>query len=163
MTIENTTSTDLAYNIVTEPSRGTAMCHAKKATPYNAMVVAARGAEVRGECVYKTGLELRITKVETVALTSLQSLYVSMVPPVAVGIEQRLAKGAKPSLPGSKQPCNLSLSQALRSALDSNLTGWRDIIDYYGRHNCETYRFPDGYRAFTRDRERDLPVVDAGR
>jgi hypothetical protein len=160
LTIENLGDVDLAYNIVTEPSRDAAMCHAKRVLPYNAMVITARGAEVRGECVYKSGLELKVKKVETIALTALQAYYVNLVPALGVGIEARVAKGSRPTLPANKQPCNRSLSQSTRTALETGSVGWRDMIDYYGRHTCETYSFPDGYRAFTEDGQRSLPVVD---
>ena len=48
--------------------------------------------------------------------------------------------------------------QAIRNALAKNLATWRDIVDFYGRHRCETYRFPTGYRAFTRKGQWAVPV-----
>jgi hypothetical protein len=160
LTIENTTSSDLAYDVATEPNHGTAICHQKKAVAHNAMVVAAHGAETRSECIYKHGFALTVTKVQTIALPPLSSYYVSSLPPAAAGLEPRLAKGARALLPVGRQPCNVTLAQSVRAALDRGTTTWRDIIDYYARHRCETYRFPEGYKAFDRDGEHPLPITD---
>jgi hypothetical protein len=54
------------------------------------------------------------------------------------------------------------LSQAVREQLDRAEIGWRDLVDFYARHRCETYQFPVTYRAFKADGEQKLPVIEAG-
>ncbi len=162
LVIENPSDTDLAYSIKTRPSYGNALCAQRRVRPFNAMVVAHESAEKRVECAYRDGLVLAIERVETVALNPLQSSYVSRVVPAAVGIETRLAQGHQPRLPPGVDICNLSMSQSIRSAIENDTIGWRDLVDFYARHRCESYSFPDGYRAFVKDAERPLPVVAPG-
>lgn len=162
LVIENPGTSDLAYAIGTKPSYGTSLCAERKVRGFNAMVVAAGTAEKRVECAFRDGLVLAIERVETVALNPLQSSYVSRVPPTAVGIETRLAQGHQPRLPAGVDVCNLSMSQSIRSQIESGVVTWRDLVDFYARHRCESYGFPEGYRAFTKDNERSLPVVNAG-
>ena len=47
-----------------------------------------------------------------------------------------------------------------RTLLDQWMANWRDLVDFYARHRCETYTFPEGYRAFERDGARPLPAID---
>jgi hypothetical protein len=162
LVIENPGDIDLAYAVQTNPSYGTALCSQRTVRSFNAMVVARGTAEKRVECVYREGLVLAIERVETIALNPLQSTYVSRVPPAAVGVETRLAQGHRPRLPAGVEVCNLSMSQSIRSAIENGAISWRDLVDFYARHRCETYGFPDGYHAFGKDGERPLPVVNAG-
>lgn len=162
LVIANPGEADLAYDVVTTPSYGTGACSRRTVLPFNAMVVAHHGEEKRSECIYRSGMVLGIERVETLELSPLESYYVSRVPPQAVGLELRLAQGHKPSLPGGVSVCNIAMSQSIRSALESGTVQWRDLVDFYARHRCDTYRFPEDYRAFTRDGERPLPVVASG-
>jgi len=58
--------------------------------------------------------------------------------------------------------CAFALPQAVRSGLERGEIGWRDLIDFYARHRCETYHFPYDYRAFKKDNERSVPAVTPG-
>ncbi|MCE9576895.1 MAG: hypothetical protein K8W52_27360 [Deltaproteobacteria bacterium] len=162
LVIENPGEVDLAYSIVTKPSYGNSLCAQRRVRPFNAMVVGHESAEKRVECAYRDGLVLAVERVETVALNPLESSYVSRVSPTAVGIETRLAQGHQPRLPVGVDICNLSMSQTIRSSLENGVIGWRDLVDFYARHRCESYGFPEGYRAFSKDAERPLPVVSSG-
>jgi hypothetical protein len=162
LVIDNPGERDLAYDIVTKPSYGTSACNQRTIVAFNAMVVAAHAAEKRSECIYRSGMVLGIERVETLELAPLQTYYVSRVPPQAVGIELRLAQGHRPSLPGGVSVCNIAMSQSIRAGLENGTFGWRDLVDFYARHRCDTYRFPEDYRAFTKDGERPLPVVAGG-
>lgn len=157
LVIENRTSTDLAYRVVTRvrPDGG---CARRDVEPYNANVVARGGREVRTECTYRDGMSLEISRIESIELSPLSAYYVSKVPPRALGADARLSVGHEPELPGGAQPCNIAVSQALRAGLDSGAIQWRDLVDFYARHRCETYQFPLEYRAFVRDGERPLPA-----
>lgn len=158
LTIENLADTDLAYNVVTTPRPGGAQCNQRQVLPHDAIVVA-RGQKVtRSECVYRAGMSLAIDRIETLALPRLSSAYVSRLPPAAVGADARLARGHRPALPASMPVCTTVASQTVRADIESGETSWRDLVDYYARHSCERYQFPEGYRAFERDGARKLPV-----
>lgn len=159
LVIENRATSDLAYRVVTRvrPDGG---CGRRDVDAYNANVVARGGREVRSECAYRGGMSLEISRVESIELSPLSAFYVSKVPPRALGADARLAVGHEPDLPGGAQVCNIAVSQALRAGLDSGAIQWRDLVDFYARHRCETYQFPLQYRAFVRDSERPLPAAE---
>ncbi len=159
LVIENRATADLAYRVVTRV-RPDAGCARRDVEPYNANVVGRGGREIRSECTYRDGMSLEITRVESIELPPLSAYYVSKVPPRALGADARLAVGHEPELPGGGLVCNIAVSQALRSGLDGGAIQWRDLVDFYARHRCETYQFPMQYRAFVRDGERPLPASD---
>jgi len=159
LVIANPGDVDLAYDVVTKPSYGTQACGQRRVLSFDAMVVAHHADEKRAECIYRDGMVLGIERVETLALAPLQSYYVSRVLPSAVGLEPRLGQGHRPSLPAGVAVCNMSMSQSIRAGLEQGSVGWRDLVDFYARHRCDTYRFPDGYRAYTGDGAQRLPVV----
>lgn len=158
LVIQNPSDVDLAYDVVTAPSYGTQACGQRRVLALDANVVAHHSEERRSECVYRDGMVLGIEKVETLQLSPLEAYYVSRVPPLALGLDVRLAAGHKPGAP----VCNISMSQSIRAAIENGTTTWRDLVDFYARHRCDTYQFPDGYRAFSSDGEHPLPVVSVG-
>jgi hypothetical protein len=157
--ITNLAEHDLAYLVVTSPQPGGPACNTRTLLVHDAMVVARRATTERSECTYVAGMKLQIDRVETAEVDGLQSVYLSRVPPTGVGADPLLAKAHRPHLPNGILPCNLAMSQLLRSAIENGTVGWRDLIDFYARHRCDSYRFPTGYRAFERDAERPLPAV----
>ncbi len=159
LTVENLTDTDLAYNVVTTPRPGGAACNQRLVLAYNAIVVARGGKESRSECIYRSGMSLAIERVETLALQPLQSAYVSRLPPAAVGADTRLSRGHRPELPAGMPVCTTVASQTVRADIDSGATGWRDLVDFYARHSCQSYQFPEGYRTFEMDGAQELPVT----
>ncbi|MBT8492769.1 MAG: hypothetical protein KJO07_06885 [Deltaproteobacteria bacterium] len=155
--IENTTDKYLAYRIETRPTKGLAPCSKKRDIAYNAMAVAPKGKESRTECIYRDGWGLAITRIEVMELNPLSFYYVSSLPAKAVGLEGRLARGHL-TADGSK-PCKEFLSARTRRALEVGEVRWRDLIDFYARHSCETYDFPRSYTAWTEDAEGPLPAL----
>lgn len=159
LTVENLTDTDLAYHVVTTPRPGGASCNQRLILAYNAIVVAKGGKETRSECIYRSGMSLAIERVETVSLQPLQSAYVSRLPPAAVGADARLSRGHRPQLPPKVPVCTTVASQSVRADIDSGATGWRDLVDFYARHSCQSYQFPEEYRAFDKDGAMELPIT----
>jgi hypothetical protein len=110
--------------------------------------------------VYRSDLATAVTKVETVEAKPLAKYYLSQVPPITVGVEERIARGHVGR--ESKEPCSPIVSQAVRTGLERGEIGWRDLADFYSRHRCQTYSFPLGYRAFTEDGQRRIPATSSG-
>jgi hypothetical protein len=158
--IDNTTMSDLGYAVTTKLTPNISGCASARALPFNAMVLTKGGSETRVECVYREGVSLAVTRVETVEVSPLSAWYLSLVPPMMVGIDERIARGHR--APESADRCSAVVSQAARSGLESGEIGWRDLVDFYARHRCSTYRFPMAYRAFKSDGERALPAVPSG-
>ncbi len=157
LAIENLTDGDLAYAVATTPTPNISGCNAAPAKLFNAMVLAKGASELRVECVFREGMALAINKVETLEVSPLSAWYVSLVPPALVGVEERISRGHRG--PEASEKCSTSVSQVVRSGLDSSQIGWRDLVDFYARHRCATYRFPSAYRAFKKDDERRLPAT----
>jgi hypothetical protein len=159
--ITNLADHDLGYIIDTSPQPGGAGCNTRTLLVHDAMVVRRKATIERSECTYVPDMKLRIERVETVEVDGLQSVYLSRVPPTAVGAAPLLAKAHRPALPNGVLPCNLALSQVLRASIEDGSVGWKDLIDFYARHRCDTYRFPMDYRAFTKPAERPLPAGES--
>jgi hypothetical protein len=156
--IANATGSSIAYNVVT--TAVPAGCDAAPARRFNAMTIRPNGREIRVECAWHAGIALAAERVETVEVLPLSAWYLDHVPPSAVGIEPRIARGHQP--PATGAPCAFALPQAVRSGLERGEIGWRDLIDFYARHRCQTYQFSLLYRAFKRDGERSVPAMSAG-
>ncbi|MEO8549747.1 MAG: hypothetical protein ABI678_07230 [Kofleriaceae bacterium] len=158
LVIQNLLTMDLAYHVATEPSIGTGLCNSARPLPINAMVIAKGATETRTECVFRDGISIVVTTVETVELGALSSYYLSEVPPVLVGIDDRIARGHHGV--DTKEPCSAVSSSVVRSGLERGDLGWRDLVDFYARHRCQTYQFPPTYRAFRSDGERQVPITN---
>ena len=159
LSIENRSDSDVAYRVITRPNVGTQVCHGRSILAYNAMVVAKGWTEKRSECAFRKGMYLHVDRVEAIDVPPLSALYVSRVAPAAVGIEQRLALGHRPKLPRSLAVCSMVPARTVLAALETGALGWRDLVDFYARHRCDTYSFLESYRAFNKDNERSLPAV----
>lgn len=159
LVIENLTDADLAYHVVTTPRPGGAACNQRQILVHDAIVVG-RGKKVqRSECIYRSGMSLAIDRIETVALPPLMSAYVSRLPPAAVGADTRLSRGHRPELPAGMAVCSNAASQSLRADIENGTIAWRDLVDFYARHSCDQYQFPEEYKAFGRDGARALPAM----
>jgi hypothetical protein len=157
--IENITATNIAYQVATTPIPA-GRCNAASVLPFNAMTIARDQIETRIECGWHDGIALAVTKVETLEVMPLSAWYLNHLPPSVLGIEPRLLRGHR--APDASVRCVSSVPQAVRSGLERGEIGWRDLVDFYARHRCETYQFPNKYRAFSSDGERSVPAVTTG-
>jgi hypothetical protein len=158
--MRNTTRSDLAYLVISTPAPDPAGCAAARPLPLNVMVIGAQQHETRVECVWREDATITISRVETIELSPLSAWYVSQVPPAVVGIEDRIARGHRVEQTGER--CTSILPQAVKTGLERGEIGWRDLVDFYARHRCQTYQFPLSYRAFKSDGALRLPVAGTG-
>ncbi|HTL84090.1 MAG TPA: hypothetical protein VL856_02840 [Acidimicrobiia bacterium] len=157
LVIENKLDTDVAYNVVTLVS-GSSQCTKASPLPFNAMVISKGSTERRTECLWRDGMSIAVTKVETLEVLPLSAWYLSQVPPSQVGVEDRIARGHRGVQ--TSEVCSPVMPAVVRTALDRGDLGWRDLVDFYARHRCQTYQFPTSYRAIKSDGERSIPAVD---
>jgi hypothetical protein len=158
LAITNTAASDVAYRIVATPNLGTSVCNAADPVPTNALVIGKGDTERRTVCVFRADLELTVSKVESIELSPLSSWYVQQVNPLAIGLAPRLARSHRSEV---SSKCSPIVPQSVRSGLESGKLTWRDLIDFYARHRCETFQFPNYYRAFKEDSEIPLPALVA--
>jgi len=152
--ITNMTGTEVAYEVTSAPVPNSATCNSVAPLPFDAMTIPKGRTESRVECAWRDEMALAITRVETVEISSLMGWYLEHLPPSAVGIEQRIARGHSSEI---KATCAIVQPQIVRSGLEKGEIGWRDLVDFYARHRCQTYQFPVSYRAFRTDSERIVP------
>ena len=156
--IQNLVESDIAYEVTTLPSTGAYICNGARPLPFNAMVIGKGGRETRTECVWRDGMSIIVAKVETIELSPLSTWYLSQLPPKVVGVDDRVARGHRGV--ETTERCSAMTSQVVRSGMDRGEIGWRDLVDFYARHRCQTYKFPPSYRSFKNDGDRSLPAVD---
>jgi hypothetical protein len=161
LVIQNLREAQVAYNVVTTPSAGQAACTSVAALPHNAMILAPQGNERRTECVWREGMAIIVTKVETLEVSPLSAWYLGQVPPALVGIDTRIGRGHRGL--DTRDKCSSVMSQVVRTGIDRDEIGWRDLADFYARHRCQTYQFPSTYRALKKDHERQIPAVGSAR
>jgi hypothetical protein len=152
--IENKTSHYLAYRIQTDLANRK-KCNSKGDIPHNAIVIEPKQTLRRTECLYRNNTTIEVTKVEIIELPALAAVYASRLPANAVLYDARTSAGHVP-LRGALCPQTFSWRE-VRDGMDRNRIGWRDVIDYYARHNCEEFAFYDGYR-FRTDPSAPLPA-----
>jgi hypothetical protein len=141
--IENLTRRPLAYRVLTEvpdPDR----CAAKGTLPHDAIALGPREVALRTECLLQKGAGVDVTRVEVIELPALSYYYVSRLVPELILYDARTAAGH--TIPrGAACPQTLSWRE-VRDGAAKGEVDWRDIIDFYARHNCDEYAFFPGYR-----------------
>lgn len=141
--IENRTPRFLAYRVRTAVGDRT-KCASKGDIPHNALVLEPSQTLVRSECLYRSDAAVEVLGVEVMEVTPLGAFYVSRLQPHVTLFDQRTAAGHVP-LEGA--PCPQTFSwREIQEGLDRKQLGWRDVIDFYARHNCDEYSFWSGYR-----------------
>jgi hypothetical protein len=155
LVIQNAVESDVAYHVVTNAASVYA-CNDVRPLPFNAMVLHMNGQETRAECV--AGPPIYVTKVETVEIPPLSAYYLNQLPPKVVGLDDHTVRGHRPP---TKSSCVASMPAVVASGLEKGDIGWRDLVDFYARHRCQTYQFPSSYRAINADGQRQIPVVDS--
>lgn len=158
--IHNTTDSDLAYSVITQPTPNISECNSATPLSFNALVVGKGKTERRVECVWRDDMALAITRVESLEVSPISAWMLGLVPPALIGLDPRTSRGHRGVV--ANETCASVVSQAVKSGLEKGEIGWRDLVDFYARHRCPTYRFPLTYRAFKIDNEQPIPVVESG-
>jgi hypothetical protein len=141
--IENRTGKYLAYRVqtaVTDPHK----CTTKGDLAHNALVLEPHQTIERTECLYRADEVIEVTRVEVIELDPLEAHYVSRLPANPVLYDARTAGGHVP-LVGALCPQTFSWRE-IEEGIEKKQIGWRDVIDFYARHNCDEYSFFKGYR-----------------
>jgi hypothetical protein len=141
--VENLTSFFLAYRIQTTVA-DKRKCIVKAELPHNAIAIEPRQTMLRTECLYRKDAEIEVASIEVIELPELSAYYVSRVPPNATLYDPRTASGHTPPR-GTMCPQTFSWRD-IKEGIDKKELGWRDVIDFYARHNCTEYSFFRSYR-----------------
>jgi hypothetical protein len=154
--IENKRQHPVAYRVQTTFGAGSdESCNKKGGLPHNALAIPAGATVERAECFYHPKMAVTVQLIEAMELPSLSYFYVSRLFPAHIGISDRTSAGHR--IPAGA-PCATVPQQTILIGMEKGTVSWRDVIDFYARHRCETYDFPLGYRAFTSKGQYRLPV-----
>jgi len=141
--IDNRTPLYLAYRIqTTVPEKG--KCALKAEIAHNAVAIEPGQTALRTECLYRKDSTIDITHIEVIELPALSAFYVSRVPPNSVLYDPRTSAGHLPPR-GTMCPQTFSWRE-IKDGIDKKDIGWRDVMDFYARHNCTEYSFFKSYR-----------------
>jgi hypothetical protein len=152
--IENRTEKYLAYRVETSVS-DKHKCSNMGDVAHNALVLEPRETLERSECLYRADENVDINHVEIIELPPLSAFYVSRLPPNPTLYDSRTSGGHTP-LRGTVCPQTFSWRE-IQEGIDRKQIGWRDVIDFYARHNCDEYSFFKDYRYRT-DASGELPA-----
>jgi hypothetical protein len=144
--IENRTEHYLAYRVETHVA-DEGRCDTKGDAPHNAIVLEPHQVIHRTECLYRSSERVDVRRVEVMEIPRLAAYYVSRLSPALVLYGRRTSAGHVP-LKGGVCPQTFSWRD-IRDGADRGELGWRDVIDFYARHDCEEYSFFRSYRQRT--------------
>jgi hypothetical protein len=155
--IENTSDSYLSYRVSTRVPAA-ARCEAKGVIPHDAIALRPHETILRTECLFQKAAGIDVTRVEVIEVPQLSYHYVSRLIPALILYDPRTAAGhAAPK--GAVCPQTFSWRD-IRDGAQRGDIAWRDIVDFYARHNCDEYAFFPGYRYRT-DAEAPLPARPA--
>lgn len=140
MTIQNKTDKFIAYQVKTAI---VGKCSAKAVIAHNALALKPKEELNRTECLPNGPGELRISMVEVMELNQLGYYYISRLDPERLFMDPRTTEGHQVPL---QKICKILPWRAIHHAVKKGGAGWRDVIDYYARHNCDRYFFFPSYR-----------------
>jgi len=141
--IENRTPLYLAYRIQTSvPDKR--KCAMMAEMSHNAVAIEPQQTILRAECLYRQDAQVEVSRIEVVELPALSAYYVSRVPPNAVLYDPRTSAGHAPP---KGELCAQTFSwREIKDGIAKKELDWRDVIDFYARHNCTEYAFFKSYR-----------------
>ncbi len=147
LSITNKTDRPLAYRVDTWMP-DSAHCKSKGTLAQNALALKPGETVQRTECLWSKGSTLEIRAVQTMELSDLGYYYVSRLIPTQALLDERYSAGHSP--PDKLKPCVFVPWREIRTASEGkNGVRWSDVIDFYGRHNCDEYSFYAAYRRWT--------------
>jgi hypothetical protein len=141
--IENRTDKYLAYRVETSVT-DKHKCSSKGDIAHNAMVLEPNQTIERTECLWRADEDIDVTHVEVIELPPLGAYYVSRLPANPTLYDPRTSAGHTPLILAL---CPQTFSwRDIQDGIEKREIGWRDVIDFYARHNCDEYSFFRSYR-----------------
>jgi hypothetical protein len=152
--IANRTQLPVAYVVQTTVPGGN--CSNKGVIPQNAIALLPGEEATRTECLPRSVPGVTVKSVEVLELSSpLAYSYVSRLDPQRLLLDARTAEGHQVKTLGA---CKILPWRIIQGDLTKGGAKWRDVLDFYARHNCDEYSYFAGYRWSEVSLKR-LPVV----
>jgi hypothetical protein len=117
-------------------------CKLRALTRYDAMVLMPdEEAEIS---VCSGSHEVEITDMRVLEVTELGALWVSKLPPQAVGLDDVSGRSHHPG--SGIDVCAELPALRFASLIKDGQAKWEDIVDFYSRHDCDHYRWWPEYK-----------------
>lgn len=139
--VKNTSQTPLAYRIALEPNTS-AKCEVRGARRHNTIALMPGESADLVVCAGRSGVV--ILSAEVMEVTAIGYYYLSMLPPAATDLGP--IRGGSHFGPSGANQCDGVPAVKYSRALRRGDIKWRDIVDFYSRHNCSRLQMPEGYR-----------------
>ena len=150
--VKNVGDKPLAYFLQMRSRAGD--CQLRALTRYDAMVLTPNEEAEISVC--SGAHEVEITELRVLEVTELGAVWISKLPPQAVGHDDLSGRS---HFPGSGiDVCSEMPALDFATKIQSGQAEWEDIVDFYSRHDCEHYRWWVGYKRAA-ERLETLPVL----
>jgi hypothetical protein len=138
--VRNVGDKPLAYFLQLRSRTGD--CQLRALTRYDAMVLMPdEEAEIS---VCSGSHEVEITDLRVLEVTELGALWVSKLPPQAVGHDDVSGRSHHPG--AGIDVCAEMPALDFSTRIKDGEAEWEDIVDFYSRHDCDHYRWWPGYK-----------------
>lgn len=151
--IKNTSSKPLAYRVDLEPDIS-GKCEVRGTRRHNTIALMPGETADLVVCAGRSGIIVR--SAEVMEVTPLGYYYLSMLPPAATDLGT--IRGGSHMGPSGAVQCNGVPAIKYARALRRGSLKWRDLVDFYSRHNCNRLQMPEGY-AWSSEAVEALPVL----
>jgi hypothetical protein len=150
--VRNVGNKPLAYFLQMRSRAGD--CSMRALTHYDAMVLMPdEQAEIS---VCAGSHEVEITELRVLEVTDIGAMWVSKLPPQAVGHDDVSGRSHSPG--SGIDVCSELPALEFSMKLESNEAEWEDIVDFYSRHDCDHYRWWPEYKRAA-ERLAKLPML----
>lgn len=142
--VTNVSDVPLAYFMrVRSSDRGE--CRVRGTRLHNVMALGPGETVDVAVCAGTGGVE--VLDLRALEVTPIGVVYLSKLPPVAVGHDAVTARSHAPGR--GVELCSQVPSVRLANLIKRGEVQWEDVADFYSRHNCEREQYVDGYRLAT--------------
>jgi hypothetical protein len=153
LAITNKTNHHMAYRVLTE---AWGKCRDKGTIAHNAMALRPRERLLRTECKLLARSRIKVLEVEVMEVSPVGYYYLSRLDPVQIRLNPRTADGHL--IPDELPQCRLLPWREIQNGMRRGDVRWRDVVDFYSRHNCDEYSYFVQYKYDPEGPER-LPVI----
>lgn len=151
--ITNTSPKPLAYRVELEPDKS-GKCDVRGTRRHNTIALMPGESADVVVCAGRSGVV--ILGAEVMEVSALGYYYLSKLPPPATDIGA--VRSGSHNGPSAAIQCDGVPALKYARALRRGTLEWRDIVDFYSRHNCDRLQMPDGY-TWTGEARDSLPVL----
>lgn len=152
LVLRNQSKQPVAYRLVARSHRK-GKCEVRGTRRHNALVL---GPGEKADLTICAGkVAVNVVELQTTVLHPLSYRYLNQLPPQIFALDTTTSAAHRPT--SHTRVCTHLPAGKMSRGVKAGGLGWKDIVDFYRRHNCARYEMPMDYRA-RRSKLKDLPV-----